>query len=420
VQKDYLHLKVYYYLFLLLAFLLPVYGRAVPLVIILIVLNWLAEGRFKEKLSQCLRVRKSSAILSFSLLFLLYLVSLLYSTNIRQGLFELEVTLSILVFPVIFATMDTEIFSGNRGDNIFWAFCAGCLLASLLMLSSATFKYLGSYNLNEFIYYNLASGKHSSYISMYFSLNIAVITNYLIGKWRFSSFKIRLILVLLLVYFTFMVLLLTSKAGIIALILVFLVFIIYSFLRREHFMPGIILSILTIAFIISAFYLFVPTVGRFGEAFGNLYNFQNIRPDNTESTAERILIWDCAVEAGLEKPLTGYGIGDVKDELGIMYQKNQVWHAFHLNLNAHNQYLQTFLATGLAGLLFLCLSLLLPFITSLSKKNLLYAVFLLLIGLNFLFESMLCRQAGVVFYAFFNGVFLFCSDYRISKPGIIS
>jgi O-antigen ligase len=417
-KRYYLHLGIYYYLFLLLAFLLPVLERAVPLVIILIVINWLVEGRFTLKLSR-LYSRKSSDILLLALLFVIYVISLMYSDNVRQGVFELEVTLSILVFPVIFATIDRDIFIG-KSHYIFMAFCAGCLLASLFMLGNATLKYLNSSNLNAFIYYNLASGKHSSYISMYFSLNIAIITNYLLGRWGYLSFKIRSVLVLLLVYFTLMVLLLSSKAGIIALIIVFIVFIIYSFQRQENFLPGIILGLLASAFIISAFYLFLPTMGRFGEAFGSLCNFQNIRPDNTESTAERILIWDCAVEAGLEKPLTGYGIGDVKKELGIIYQKNHVEHARSLNLNAHNQYLQTFLATGLAGLTILLLSLLVPFIKSLTKKNILYAVFILLIGLNFLFESMLCRQAGVVFYAFFNGFFLFCSDYRISEPLVIS
>jgi O-antigen ligase len=402
--KESVHKTVYYYLFLLLAFLLPVFERAVPLIIILIVINWLVEGRFKLKFNR-MYTRKSSEILLFGLLFLIYVISLLYTDNLRQGFFELEVTLSVLVFPVIFASIDRQIFDMERVNNIFLAFSAGCLFASLMMLGNAAFKYLNSDDLNAFVYYNLASGKHSSYISMYFSLNIAIITNYLLGRWEFLSFKISSALVILLVYFSVLVLLLSSKAGILALIIVFFVFIIYSFQHRQHLVPGIILSILAAAFIFSAFYLFLPTMARFGEAFGSLSNFRNIKPDNTESTAERILIWDCAVKAGLEEPLTGYGIGDVKEELGMMYQKNQVEHARRLNLNAHNQYLQTFLATGLAGMITLILSLMLPFIKALSKRNLLYAVFLLLIGLNFLFESMLCRQAGVVFYAFFNGFF---------------
>jgi O-antigen ligase len=73
-------------------------------------------------------------------------------------------------------------------------------------------------------------------------------------------------------------------------------------------------------------------------------------------------------------------------------------------LNAHNQYLQTTVALGVIGLLVLILILLLPALQAYRQNNFPYFVFLVLLGFNLLFESMLETQAGVVFYAFFNVV----------------
>ena len=45
-----------------------------------------------------------------------------------------------------------------------------------------------------------------------------------------------------------------------------------------------------------------------------------------------------------------------------------------------------------------------PIIFYREKNNLLYTYFLIIIAFNFLSESMLETQAGVLFYAFFNSI----------------
>ena len=95
------------------------------------------------------------------------------------------------------------------------------------------------------------------------------------------------------------------------------------------------------------------------------------------------------------------------------YKKENITAAYKQKLNAHNQYLQTALSIGFFGLIVLLISLFLPFVDSFKNGNFLLIIFLLIISFNFLFESMLERQSGVVFYAFFNS-FLFFSkkDYE--------
>ncbi|MEZ5198704.1 MAG: hypothetical protein R2764_20660 [Bacteroidales bacterium] len=56
---------------------------------------------------------------------------------------------------------------------------------------------------------------------------------------------------------------------------------------------------------------------------------------------------------------------------------------------------------------FLLITLLFPFIMAIKKKHAIFLLFIMLFSFNLLFESMLERQAGVVFYAFFNGLLFY-------------
>jgi hypothetical protein len=58
------------------AFFLPVYGRLVPPFIVLMVLNWLADGRFIKNFGRLFREKPRWQILSFALFYLLYLIGM--------------------------------------------------------------------------------------------------------------------------------------------------------------------------------------------------------------------------------------------------------------------------------------------------------------------------------------------------------
>ena len=72
----------------------------------------------------------------------------------------------------------------------------------------------------------------------------------------------------------------------------------------------------------------------------------------------------------------GVGTGDVKDHLLEKYREKQMFNALGLELNAHNQYLQTTLALGIMGLVILMLTLVLPALYGLEVKQYLYLIFL--------------------------------------------
>jgi O-antigen ligase len=108
--------------------------------------------------------------------------------------------------------------------------------------------------------------------------------------------------------------------------------------------------------------------------------------------------------------LFGVGTGDANDILLQSYKSKDYAGILENRLNAHNQYLQTYIAVGIPGFLVLILMLFIPLIQSFRTGNILFLLLLVLVSFNLLFESMFERQAGVVFYAFFNGLF-FCTMY---------
>ena len=71
-------------------------------------------------------------------------------------------------------------------------------------------------------------------------------------------------------------------------------------------------------------------------------------------------------------------------------------------LNCHNQFFETFLATGFFGFILLASFMLVGIVLALRRKSFIYLIYIVICGCHFMVESMLETQAGVVYFAFFN------------------
>jgi len=68
---------------------------------ITLALVWLIEGKYKEKFK---KLKKQPYAMLWIAMYLLLVIGMLYTTNIKSGLNDLQVKLPMLVLPIIFAT----------------------------------------------------------------------------------------------------------------------------------------------------------------------------------------------------------------------------------------------------------------------------------------------------------------------------
>ena len=399
-----IQIKIYYWLFIALAFFIPVYDKVSALIIALLLLNWILEGRFRKRFRLVKSNKQRQRIFFLSGLYFAYLLGMAYTSNWEYGLFDLETKLSILIFPLLFSTINAQVLR-KRLNHFLFAFLAGNLLNTIVLLIHATVNYLASQSASEFFYGGLSWYHHASYIAMFLVFSVGILCYYLLSDSQSLSKWQKTISVILLIHFSMFVILLSSKAGLISLILLLISAIGYV-IYQKNYIKGFVLLFVVAGVFWSAF-SFLPTVNsRINSAQEALSN-DKLDKDTRNSTGERMLIWKSSVQIIKEHFVFGVGTGDVKDRLLWEYTKNDITTAIKLKLNAHNQYLQTSIALGILGLLVLVLTLLFPFMIAVKNKQMILLLLLVLFGFNLLFESMLERQAGVVFYAFFNGLLFF-------------
>ena len=389
------HNQVFFYCVSTFVFMMPVYGKILPPIIALMVLNWLIDGHFIKTFPRLFREPLRWRTLSFSAIYLLYLAGMIYTSNYHFGWFDLEIKLSLLLFPLLFSTMDNNIFDKGKANLLLKMFVAGCFIGSVVLLIHALINKTVYHTYDSFVYLNLSWDFHPSYYSMYLVFAMVIIADFFFFQHsRIASYQ-KILLVILVLFFYSMVFLLSSKAGIACMAIVSLFYISVLIFRKKM----INLSLKLLAALIICFY------GAY-----NLFPYAKVRIEKSgrmnevneqnSSTAERLTIWKISLPIIAKHPVLGVGTGDVKDELLENYRENGLHVILHYELNAHNQFIQTTIAIGLIGLLALVAMMILPAFYAFRHENYIYGIFILLFLVNNLVESMLETQAGVIFSHF--------------------
>jgi O-antigen ligase len=398
LKRQAFHTSAHVYLSLLIAFFLPL-ARLVPIMIILLLLNWIVEGGFKTKFKAIL---SSELALLFCSFYILHLIGLFYTENMQSGAFDIQVKLSLFLFPLIYASRPLH---AGQLKPLFFSLLGGSLLSSLILLTRAIYLYTTTHDSSCFFYENFSSYLiHPSYLAMYLNVGITWILLHLYkNTLLFGKFS-KIISLILILFFSLVLVLLSSKLGLITLTLIYLCALIcYSFKNYKVGIIGLIIAIIAGLGIIR----FVPAIADRMKTATAAITAPAINNADAESTAVRMLIWKAANKVIAEHFIVGTGTGDSKDELIKEYEKRGMAGAVQNRLNAHNEFYQVFVALGLIGIIIFCTQLMVPLVVSVKEKNSMYTFFLVIIILNFLTESMLEGEAGVLFYGFFNSILCF-------------
>lgn len=397
-----------------LFFVFPIYKKLAPIIVILMILNWFAEGHFRSKFSALFSDNWTfPTLFILSILFYgLHVGAETYTENTTQPYYELERKLSFLAFPIILLTIHSFRFKKGKGKWFVLAFLSGVLISSMYCFFQAGIKYLATGDVSMMYYVNFSVLEHPTYYAMYMITAVLVIVNLLYREWENTKKYYRYFLIALIPWFMFMVMLSNSRAAILAMGLVFLFLMIYMIFKTKKYIIGAVMLVLMIAGGFSTKYLMPHVFDRFNMGIGEVLQARSMEDiHHWNGTTLRVQIYYCSMELVEENFWTGVGPGDVSDELMAKYKEYAFRHAAERGYNAHNEYLQVFIGLGIIGFIIFLAIFLIPFIYAIRQGDFMQIAFILMLLTLFMFESMLQMQAGIMFIVFL--VLFFHSRVRI-------
>lgn len=386
------YLKFGFNIPLLIAFFLP-FGINYAVFILIWSICFFLFDDVKNSFKSIFNNKWSFIVIGF---FLLHSVGYFYSENKSEALSAIEIKLCFLAFPILFFGSH---FSHTHVKKIVISFVSGCMLVSFLCIFRACYLYFFE-DTNAFFYSDFSYFIHPSYMAMYLVFALLIVMLFY-KNWLAHLHLLNIKLGFMAVVFLVTIFLCSSKLGLLSAF--FLLPTTFSVLLYnkgyKKIIIGLVLALLGLA--TASYKLFPTPFKRFQTAINVTKSSQTIDKTDAESTAVRILIWKESIKLIKNKFWFGTTAGDVNDKLIESYEKEGLTGALTKKLNAHNQFLQTFIGTGFIGFVLLILMTLFLIVYSFIKKNYILMLFSILISLNFMVESMLQTQAGFTFFTFF-------------------
>ncbi|MFT3794540.1 O-antigen ligase family protein [Flavobacterium sp.] len=350
-------------------------------------------------------------------LFVLMMVSLLWSVDFRVSVKALQKGIPLLLVPLCF--MIFPALDCLQKQKILRYFSYGMVGFTLFWLIKALVRFVAGQDSSVFFYHELVTEDvNAIHVSVYITVSIF----YFLTRGSKSNFD-KMAVVLLVVFLVQ----LSSKN----ILLVFLLLAgIYSFRlfrskNRQLLLWGILVTLLASA----AF------MGKIKDRFLIEFN-SNTRQDtvNTEvgnnfNKVYNVTIWEAwnqetfsdndyfpgaafrVYQIRIFKELlsedsiffTGYGLNAVDEKIKEKGRQHRVFsgnetHDGYQNKNFHNQYVQVFAELGIFGLLLLVVMLGINLKNALQTKDFIHISFAILMISLFLTESFLSRQRGIIFF----------------------
>ncbi|MFM6946857.1 MAG: O-antigen ligase family protein [Flavobacteriales bacterium] len=392
--------KIYQYAFLLLSALwipFPKLGGIGIALFACVVIYGIAKQELKFEVKPL--------FLGFIVLYLLYVISVWQGSNLKSDLPFLEFKLSFVIFPLLFSFQPKQKMDRQKILN---TYVIACTLLGLLYMFRACYLVFTTGQTQSFHSSWFAYNHHPSYVAAFFSLAIF----YLLGTLEKLEGKIKMGVVLLILFLSLLHFPLESMAGILILGSIFL----YYFIRwsRHRITKKLLLaSVITcIAFVIS-FLSFQPglrtdlqnTLQSTTTYTANPQKFISNCPQKMSGNQARLILWTTSAQIISEHPF-GVGISGLDIEMSKRLHHLGFHELAAKHWNPHNQYLQITAELGWFGLVWLLAIILALGRLAWQRKDLIFSFLIASFTINCLFESMLQRQSGIVFYLLFLSAFI--------------
>lgn len=384
---------------------LPVYVHLLPPFIFLWLLFWLWQNNFRMNKKMFSGNKAAILFILFIVFYLWQILGLMYADSVDTGLERIFKRLAFIIFPLVLFYPGEKI---SKNINLilrifavftflFLIFCFENALNNSLILKGGHFifnPHPSDYGWENYFYgFRFSNPVHPSYLSMYVILSILISSESLI-KDSPTLFK-KLFWIFLIIVFLTVLYLLSSRAAILSIIIIFPAYFIIRL--RGIFSKKIVISIFVL--------LIVVLIGIAKTNSRINYTIEDLSKTVVSESFEkdvRYEIWNSAMGVIKKNLIFGVGTGDASNELKKEFIRRGYTEGYYESLNAHNQFLEVLLENGLVGLLiFVCIIGYMIYM-AISERNLIFGSFILIILIFFFFETVLNRLAGITFFPLFS------------------
>ena len=374
----------------------------------------------QKKIRLWLQIPRSHKILYFlSVSFFLWqIIGVMYSDDLHEGWRNITLRISLILFPLVLISPGEMVQKKANHLLRLFAICTFILLT--ICIGYAIYRSINFQNgiwtfnphppvytwLNYFYGFELSIFHHPSYLSLYilFSVFIAMeaFLDKSIRKRKRIFFLIISIILLLSIY------LLSSRGEILATIIAVPIYFLFRY-------KEIGINRIAGLFIIICIFVLIPICISNPRLHYYFRTDSNVELSNKIHKESRLAIWKSAFKLISKNLVFGVGTGDIQNELNKEYYQSGDKDLTNVkNLNTHNQFIEILLENGLIGLILFITFIGMMLYISISERNIIYIMFILIVFISFLFETMLNRLAGVSFFALFS--FLLLHVKSISNP----
>jgi O-antigen ligase len=346
--------------------------------------------------------------------FLLCLLSVLWSEDLSSGFRFALLQVSLPLLPLVYYQQLTQ----RQVKITLHLFMGSCFLLCLYSLGVVMGSYLKEFpghvhifsdpNLWKVVDWTYISyflpqkiDFHAPFFSLYIGVCLIISSYYLYTAFPGGSKKRWLFYLFLCIFFLAFQGLLASRTALVATVLVISLAGVYTAVEaRKYVLVGAVLL-----FTFGLGYLLYENV-----------SYLQIKLSSKAGVSERAFVWNVARDLLQENPITGVGVGDRQNRLMEAYEAMHFKEGLALELNAHNQFLDTGVALGFPGMVLFFAMLLSSLIFAFRRGNYILFCAVLTIGLCCITESIFQRQDGVLLFSFVVALLQFAPKREEKVP----
>ncbi|EKF54430.1 O-antigen polymerase [Galbibacter marinus] len=353
-----------------------------------------------------LKIKSNRVIKAYIMFFLVQFIGLVYSNDFNEASKKILLLLPVIFLPAIILC-ELKVFYKQKLFQIIKIL----IPVNFILIALYYRLFLNYEGMDRFVQitYIDTIGISQFYLIFILLMPLLIILNDI----KKENLYLDISLIVVLSYF---VIIMNNFTGV-----AFLIFILFltlkKILRNNNNNKKLFISIVGFGVVLSLFTIIIAN-NKFERKFQPLkyttLNIENIKTKNkyayTRNTLEhRIYIYNLVLTDLKNTFPFGVGTGDTQSYLNNLYLENNFLTGIKLKLNAHSQYLQEYLKTGLIGL-FTLIFLVYTLLRYVIKVNQYYSYFIIFFCIGCLVESYLNRYHGVIILSALIPILIFNED----------